>query len=139
MVGTRAVQQSILESYPDEDLRLFIVWIKIQETDSIEVAEKASKIFRTDPRVIHFYDPGQFVGRAIAKGFGGDSGEVAWDVYIFYDGEDKWEDRLPVPIDWCHQTLSDKWADPERLRIGDELTKELAVIVKKILKEKKTA
>jgi hypothetical protein len=133
------VQKTILESYPDEDLRLFIVWIRIQEIDSIEAAEKASTIFGTDPRVLHFYDSGQFVGRAIAEGFGGDSGEVAWDVYIFYDGEDKWEDRLPVPIDWCHQAPSDRWADPERLRIGDELTKELAMIVEKILEEKKTA
>jgi hypothetical protein len=133
------VQQSILETYPDEDLLLFIVWIKIHEIDLIEVAEKASKVFGTDHRVIHFYDPGQFIGRAIAEGFGGYSGEVAWDVYLFYDGEDKWEDRLPVPIDWCHQTPSDEWADPDRFRIGDELTKELAVIVAKILEAKKTA
>lgn len=132
------MQKTILDSYPHEDLRLFIVWTKIQEIDSIEVAEKISKMFKTDPRVIHFYDAEQFVGRAIAEGFGGNYGEVAWDVYIFYDGEDQWENRLPVPIDWCHQSPSDRWADPKRLRIGDELTKELASIAGKILNENKT-
>ena len=76
----------------------------MDEADSIDVVQEASKLFSIDSRVNQFYDPTKVSGLEVAHGFGAKSGEVAWDVYIFYDGEDKWEDRLPVPIDWCHQS-----------------------------------
>ena len=84
IVGTRAVQQSILDSYPDEDIQVILIWIRMYEVDTIEASQLAANQFGTDTRVIHFYDPGQLLGRTIAERFGAEAGKVAWDIYLLH-------------------------------------------------------
>jgi hypothetical protein len=132
IVGTRAVQQSILDSYPDEDIQVILIWIRMYEVDTIEASQLAANQFCTDTRVIHFYDPGQLLGRTIAERFGAEAGKVAWDIYLFYDGDEKWGERVPLPLDWAHQLLESSWADPARLHRGDKLVKKLQEIMEGI-------
>jgi hypothetical protein len=61
----------------------------------------------------------------------GGEGKLAWDVYLFYDGESQWKDAPPTPRGWVHQ-LTDEWADSDRRRRGDQLETELAALLKTV-------
>jgi len=129
-VGARAVLKSIIKSFPDADISIAIVWINKLANDSRRAAEKSAGTFN-DPRICQFYDPQQLSGQAVAHSLGW-HGRVAWDIYLFYTPGSRWNETPPAPVDWMHQ-LTDPWANPDRLRIGDELVRELAVSMKKLM------
>ena len=102
------------------------------EVDSIDAAQEAADQLGIEPRVAHFYDPGQLLGQAIAEKLGAEPGKVAWDIYLFYDREEVWDDRVPRPMYWAHQLLGSSWANPSRLHRGDELTRRLQEIMEEL-------
>ena len=122
--------KSIIESFPDADISVAIVWINKLPADSRKEAEKSSDTF-DDPRIRQFYDPQQLSGQAVANCLGW-QGRVAWDIYLFYSAGSTWHETPPVPVNWMHQ-LTDPWADPDHLRMGDDLVRELAQSMKKLL------
>lgn len=118
MSGARAVQRSVLKAFPDADICIGIVWIKMNPKDDLTAAKKASKDFK-DERIIHFYDSQQSSGKLIAKDLPLNA-EVAWDIYLFYPSGLAWNDRIPKPSNWMHQ-MSDTDADSDYHRTGDDL------------------
>ena len=114
-MGARAVLKSIIEFSPTADISIAIVWINKLPADSKTAAEKSARIF-TDPRICQFYDPQQLSGRAIADSLGW-LGKVAWDIYLFYAAGSQWDETL----------------DSERLRMGDDLVRELGKSMKRLL------
>ena len=121
---------SIIETFPEADLSIAIVWINKIPSDSRNAAEKASRIFN-DHRICQFYDSQQLSGRAVADSLGW-QGRVAWDIYLFYNTGSRWNETPPAPIDWMHQ-LKDPWADTERQRLGDDLVQGLGLSMTKLL------
>ena len=122
MQGARAVQASIIEKFRNADIGISIVWIKKLAGDSVQTASKASKIF-SDHRVSQFYDHDQIVGKEVANRLGW-NGQVAWDIYLFYQSGAEWNETPPQPIHWMHQ-LKDKWANKAHFCTGDDLVNEL--------------
>ena len=130
MQGARAVQESIINKFPNADIYINIVWINKLPGDSEQTAKKAAKMFR-DHRVVHFYDSNKRSGKAIANSLGW-TGKVTWDIYLFYEPGVEWTKTPPRPIYWMHQ-LKDSWADREHFRTGDGLIKELLNAMTKLL------
>lgn len=62
--GARAVQKSVLKAFPDADICVGIVWIKMNAKDDMTAAKKALQDFK-DERIIHFYDSQQSSGKLI--------------------------------------------------------------------------
>ena len=116
------MQQSVIDKFPDADIKINIVWIKKLPGDSAQTAQKAAEVF-TDHRVCHFYDPQKSSGKAIAKCVGW-TDQVAWDIYLFYKPEDEWTHIPPRPIHWMHQ-LKDSWAHQTHFCTGKDLVNEL--------------
>ena len=84
-----------------------------------------------DHRVVHFYDSKQRSGKAIANRLGW-TGQVAWDIYLFYEAGTKWSNTAPQPAYWMHQ-LKDSWAHKTHFRTGDALVNELLNAMTKLL------
>ena len=124
--------KSVIESFPEADISIAIVWINKLAADSRKAAEESSGIF-SDPRICQFYDPQLLCGRVVADSLGWQD-RVAWDIYLFYAAGSKWNETPPAPIHWMHQ-LTDPWADPDRLRMGDDLVRELAKSMRKLVGE----
>ena len=113
-----------------------IVWVEmLPEDGGADVSALAKEM--NDARVTWFHDPKRRAGEAIAAALGGE-GKLAWDVYLFYDGESVWKDRSPIPSGWVHQ-LTDEWADSARYRRGDQLETELAALLKKVAGKEQAA
>lgn len=89
--------------------------------DTFKAAQGASILFSQDARVDQYYDPNKLVGGAIAEGLGARPGEIAWDIYLFYDKTAGWGEQPPPPIEWVHQLGDSSWADPGRFYTGDGL------------------
>ncbi len=129
-IGARAVQESILQAETQEPIQVFVVWTKMFQIDTLEAAQHGAEELGSPHRVTHFYDADQIVGRAIAEGLGAKSREVAWDIYLFYEKDEAWIDRVPKPVEWAHQLLGSRWADPSRLHQGNALSTRLQEIMK---------
>jgi len=115
------VQKVFLEQYTQAKINLLIVWLKMYGGDTLVVVNKASRLFSADPRVTQFYDRENLAGMEVAVGLEAKSEEVAWDVYLFFGGEDEWLDILPQPVDWVHQLKNSSWAIQERLYQGEKV------------------
>lgn len=73
----------------------------LPDDDEASAREEAARI--QDPRVTAFHDPGQRLGRAMAKRLGWERA-VAWDVFLIYDTTASWTaEGAPAPSVWFHQ------------------------------------
>ncbi len=98
--------------------------------DSLEAAAKAACPF-TDPRMRHFFDPHQEVGKAIAQSLKW-TGQIAREIYLFYAPGQKWSDPPPKPERYAHQ-LTNAWANRDRYRVAADLTEELRLSMEKMV------
>lgn len=125
--------KSVLKDFPKADLDVSIVWIDMLPNDNAAAAAKSAKIF-DDPRVRQFHDSRatRLAGKAFAHGLIREGAGVAWDIYMFYDKDARWDDHPPEPIEWMHQLSGGRRADPERFHSGDELVSELRKSMKRL-------
>ena len=68
-----------------------------------------------DPRVRHFWDGQEVVGRAAQPVL--HTPEPAWDVWMLFGRDATWDGPLPVPAWWEHQLPSmpeDRHLDADR-------------------------
>lgn len=100
------------------------------EKDTFDAAIP-SAMFLSDSRIQHFYDKNKVVGKAVADSVGW-TGNVAWDIYLFYSPIVRWSEAPPKPVYWMHQ-LTDGWATKENYRTGDDLRNELKISMEKLL------
>jgi len=128
--GALAIKEGILDEYPDKDLVIIVVWVDMYSGDDYASAKRTGRIL-SDSRVKHFYDSDLEVGTAFAKAFGASRFEArdypAWDIYMFYSKEIKWEEDIPLPNDYTHQLgrRYTHWADYKHFNAGMDLYEEL--------------
>ncbi len=121
------MRRSVLDEFRDADIRASIVWIHMLPEDT-KAAAKASAGIIVDRRVRHFHDPRQRLGAAVANGLEW-AGQIAWDIYLFYDKDSRWTEGPPAPLDFMHQC---RW-EPTHFRTGDDLVLGLRKAMQKML------
>lgn len=104
--------QSVLSQYDDESLEVHVVWIAAIRTDHYEASLESRNLI-TDERVKHYWDGDQLLGGALAQVLNTRM-DLAWDVYVAYDGEASWDGSPPEPSAWLHQ----KGSEDPRLRMN---------------------
>lgn len=129
--GARAVQEGVVEAHPRADIEVAIVWVDVMPLDGARSARKAARILSGDPRVHHFHDPEQRVGRALSKSLKWE--DVAWDIYVLYPKGVQWSGELPKPQGYVHQ-LSRRSEDGHYCTGGD-LTRRLRTMVRDATKK----
>lgn len=123
--GAHKIKETILQDTQDTDFRLYIVWTDMLEDDSFLTAQKAATLIN-DPRVYHFYEGSESLGRTIARTLTGREG-VAWDIYMFYGKEAIWDQSFPFPGDYVHQLNPEYflWVDGSTFSFGPDLGEKL--------------
>ena len=99
MAGASWVQTNILEAYPDADIDVTAVWFNMLFSDS---RESWDPNLLTDPRVTHYWDPDQDIGRWFDQneqviGFEFNKGPVVWDSFLLFGPEATWS-GFPAPL-----------------------------------------
>jgi hypothetical protein len=92
--------QTVLKDIHDDSLRAYIIWMPCIQSDDRAAAVERVKEF-SDSRVTYFWDQNRITGTAWQKTLGLDS--FAWDVYLLYGRQVKWEKDLVQPNFWMHQ------------------------------------
>jgi hypothetical protein len=90
-----------LKSVPDDQVRVYIVWLPIFGGDFKGEARKLSNSFR-DKRVSYFLDPESETGKQWERVLKTER-LIAWDVYLLYGAGANWQDDPPLPDFWMHQ------------------------------------
>lgn len=103
--------QRVLSGIEDESLQVAIVWTAVLRADD-ESAAIQSRELVPDERVRHYWDAQQALGTKIAPVIGTKM-QMAWDVYLAYDGGATWKSGQtpPAPANWLHQKRGE---DPQR-------------------------
>ena len=78
-----------------------MVWDPIFGGDFDGAAKKLSKSF-PDKRVSYFKDPDSLAGNLWKRVLKLDN-DIAWDVYLLYGPDAKWDEEPPQPDFWMHQ------------------------------------
>lgn len=100
MSGARWVQEELLETQKQADLRVYAIWFSMYPTD---LRERWPADVLTDPRVVHWWDEEKAVGRwyaqrstdmqdRLAPGSTPVGGTILWDAYLVYGPESRWDD-----------------------------------------------
>ena len=120
------VQDEVLRELPSEDLAVAVVWEPILRTDDERSSRKATILF-PDKRVTHYWTAGTDVGTLFQPAIGLTT-EPAWDVYLLYPRDVKWEgDAPPRPEFFMHQ-LGGRLPDKQSLD-GPELAARLRAMI----------
>ena len=106
--------QQALDTLAGEPIEIFVVWLPAIPSDRYEATEYATKIIH-DERARHYWDGSQALGEALAPAMGMNA-KLAWDVYVVFGKDAKWNDTPPVPASWLHQ----KFGEDESLQLSEE-------------------
>ena len=118
------MKRDVLASVTDPDLRIYMVWVPKQRGMERDVAAATLEV--PDPRAAHFWDAPSVLVRGYREKL--KLPEDAWDMYLLFGPDAKWEGTLPPePAYWSHKLgskeqprLNGPWLDGvvflERLR-----------------------
>jgi mercuric ion transport protein len=123
--GAQSIQQSVVEKMSEKNISMMIVWTNMLKSDDKENAFKAASMF-TDSSIVQYFDADNKFGDLVARRLN-PKGEKAWDIYMFFEEDDRWTNSFPRPFEYAHQ-LSESihpWADQTKYFCGKDLTKRL--------------
>jgi hypothetical protein len=102
-----AAAHTVLALPHTEDFRLYILWLPVLETDTLQAAERVQGRLPADHRLGHFWDDDLLLSRAYHRvlqlGERPRRHRVAWDIFLLYDAGILWNEAPPVPAFWMHQ------------------------------------
>ena len=92
--------QRVLTNVPDNRLRAHIVFLPMYPGDDKLRAQTRTEEFN-DKRVTYYWDGDKVTGSEWQRVLGID--RTAWDVYLLYGPNTRWNGSTPAPVFWMHQ------------------------------------
>lgn len=119
--------QNVLKAVPDDRVRVYVIWDPIFGGNFDSAAKNLSERF-LDKRVSYYKDPDSLAG-TLWKSVLELNTEIAWDVYLLYGADARWEKEPPKPDYWMHQL----WGVTNGPTLNEgKLTEELKGLVNKL-------
>ena len=106
-----------MERISDPNLRAYIVWMPVLPSGAHEPAARREAGRIPDNRAIRFFDAEARVGKLYSSILHLPSGLPAWDAYLVFDRDARWDGNPPAPAYWMHQLGR---AGPPELRLDGE-------------------
>jgi len=102
IVNAQGLQKQVLDRFDSPDLEVFVLWLKVSETDVPEAAQRGTTIL-TDARVHHYWDPNRALNAQLLDAITFDIQVRIYNVALLYDRDATWDNRLPRPPYWMHE------------------------------------
>ena len=94
------MNREVLTKYEDPSLRVYMVWVPKLRGLERDVASATREV--KDPRAAHYWDAPSVLVRGYREQL--QLSEDAWDIFLLYGPDAKWEgERPPEPSYWSHQ------------------------------------
>src|SRR5215467_13384577 len=127
--GASEIQKDVMETVHSDRLAVYVVWIPVlnfQDEPTLQKNGLKESSRLSDSRAIHYTDPRGFSGKVFSSILNFPYHSPAWDVYLAFGPEARWDSHPPSPIDWMYQG---EGFDRARLLDG----RRMAIEVKKLL------
>ena len=118
------MQKYVLETIPDDNLRVYVVWGPMLGEEEEKDAKEATAHL-PDPRVTHFWTP----THVLAEGMDGPlgiEGSRAWDTFQLFGPDARWGETPPVP---AFMMQVNKPLPPETRLNGEKLAQKVREIL----------
>lgn len=114
--GAADLQSHVFGRIDNGQLRGYIVWVPKLDGHERDVPEATHTV--SDPRAAHYWDGDGYLVHAYDTTLG--LGADAWDVYLLYGPDARWDGpQPPAPLSWMHQLPGEApptlTLDPEKL------------------------
>jgi hypothetical protein len=97
------MQNEVMAKLADPEVRAYVVWVPMFFGAERDVPRATTEL--PDPRASHYWDGDSLLVQGYRETL--KFNEPAWDIFLLYAPEAKWEgDRPPAPAYWMHQLLS---------------------------------
>ena len=94
------IQKNVLEQEPSDDVKVYVAWVPMFRGMERDVPEATRSL--SDPRTRHYWDGDSLLVKSYRHTLA--LSEDAWDVFLLYDRQARWEgDTPPTPVFWMHQ------------------------------------
>jgi hypothetical protein len=90
----------VLEKIPNQDLKVYSVWVPILWSDGKASIPQATKRL-PDARVTHYWDSKGDLVKEYSRVLQVDG--PAWDIYLVFARNAEWKEQSPTPIYWMDQ------------------------------------
>src|SRR5215470_2053103 len=98
--GASEIQKDVMETVHSDRLVVYVVWIPVLNFQDEPTLQKnglkeSSRV--SDSRAIHYIDPRGFSGKAYSPVLSFPYHSPAWDVYLAFGPEARWDSHPPSP------------------------------------------
>jgi len=104
--GASEIQKDVMETIHSDRLAVYVVWIPVlnfQDEPTLQKNGLKESSRLSDSRAIHYTDPRGFSGKEYSSILNFPYHSPAWDVYLAFGPEARWDSHPPSPIDWMYQ------------------------------------
>jgi len=104
--GASEIQKDVMEAIRSDRLAVYVVWIPVlnfQDEPTLQKNGLKESSRLSDSRAIHYIDPHGFSGKEYSSILNFPYHSPAWDVYLAFGPEARWDNLAPSPTDWMYQ------------------------------------
>ncbi len=104
--GASEIQKDVMETIHSDRLAVYVVWIPVlnfQDEPTLQKNGLKESSRLSDSRAIHYIDPRGFSGKEYSSILDFPYHSPAWDVYLAFGPDARWDNRAPSPTDWMYQ------------------------------------
>ncbi len=104
--GASEIQKDVMEAIHSDRLAVYVVWLPVlnfQDEPTLQKNGLKESSRLSDSRAIHYIDPLGFSGKEYSPILNFPYHSPAWDVYLAFGPEARWDNRAPSPTDWMYQ------------------------------------
>ena len=123
--GASEIQKDVMETIHSDRLAVYVIWIPVlnfQDEPTLQKNGLKESSRLSDSRAIHYIDPRGFSGKEYSPILNFPYHSPAWDVYLAFGPEARWDNRAPAPTDWMYQG---EGLDRARLLDGRRMAEEV--------------
>jgi hypothetical protein len=114
------MQTQVFLKVSNPDLRGYVVWMPVTSYGKWEDAAHQQAWRIPDKRIRRYYDSTDHVGNTYAPLLHLTGSGPAWDVYLVFGPDARWNAQPPAPSFWMHQLV--RRAPPEQALDPDKMT-----------------
>jgi hypothetical protein len=94
------MNHGVIKKLQHDGVRIYVVWVPMFRGRESDVPKATREV--SDPRAMHYWDGGSQLVAGYRQTLR--LNEPAWDIFLLYGPEARWEDeRPPMPEYWMHQ------------------------------------
>ena len=123
--GASEIQKDVMEAIRSDRLAVYVVWIPVlnfQDEPTLQKNGLKESSRLSDSRAIHYIDPRGLSGKEYSSILNFPYHSPAWDVYLAFGPEARWDGHAPSPTDWMYQG---EGFDRSRLLNGRRMAQEV--------------